>query len=146
MFALSHSHFYFLDETYRKGIEHYRKQMPKARADQVVLVKARNFIYLKNYNKPLQGMAPTECLPSACLLACLLVCLLVCLLACLLACLPTCLPTCLLACLLACLPACLHACLLACLPAYLHACLLELSLELACLLAYPRTPQDSLEC
>ena len=26
-------------------------------------------------NKPLQGMAPTECLPSACLLACLLACL-----------------------------------------------------------------------
>ena len=33
-------------------------------------------------NKPLQGMAPTECLPSACLPACLLTCLPVCLLAC----------------------------------------------------------------
>ena len=30
-------------------------------------------------NKPLQGMAPTECLPSACLPACLLACLLPCL-------------------------------------------------------------------
>ena len=53
--------------------------------------------------KPLQGMAPTECLPSACLLACLLARLLACLLACLLAHLPACL----LSCLLACLPACL---------------------------------------
>ena len=54
-------------------------------------------------NKPLQGMAPTECLPS---------------LAYLLACLLTCLP----ACLLTCLPAYLPACLLAYLPAYLLAC------------------------
>ena len=46
-------------------------------------------------NKPLQGMAPTECLPSACLSACLL--------ACSSACLPFCLPTY--------LPACLPACL-----------------------------------
>ena len=30
-------------------------------------------------NKPLQGMAPTECLPSACQLSCLLACLPACL-------------------------------------------------------------------
>ena len=34
------------------------------------------------FNKPLQGMAPTECLPSACLLSFLLACLLICLPAC----------------------------------------------------------------
>ena len=38
------------------------------------------------FNKPLQGMALTECCPSACLLACMPACLLV-LLACLHACL-----------------------------------------------------------
>ena len=51
-------------------------------------------------NKPLQGMAPTECLLSAFVLDCFLACLpahLLCLpshllLACLLACSPTCLP------------------------------------------------------
>ena len=48
-------------------------------------------------NKPLQGMAPTECLPSACLPACLPAYLLACLPACLLACLPACLLACLLA-------------------------------------------------
>ena len=37
-------------------------------------------------NKPLQGMAPTECLLNACLLTCFLTCLLACFLACLLAC------------------------------------------------------------
>ena len=36
-------------------------------------------------NKPLQGMAPTESTPSACLLTCLHACLPACLLACLLA-------------------------------------------------------------
>ena len=72
------------------------------------------------HNKPLQGMAPTECLPSACLPACLLPCLLAFLLACLPACLPTCLPACLPACLLTYLPACLPSCLLA----WLLACLL----------------------
>ena len=56
-------------------------------------------------NKPLQGMAPTECTQSAYLFPCLL------------ACLPACLPACLLACLPALLP-CLPA-LLPCLPAYL---------------------------
>ncbi len=82
-------------------------------------------------NKPLQGMAPTECLLSAFVLDCFLTCLpahLICLpsrllLACLLACLLTCLLKCLLACLLPCLLACLLpyllACLLACLLAYL---------------------------
>ena len=63
------------------------------------------------YNKPLQGMAPTECLLSACVLPCLTACLH----ACLLAFSPACLPACLLACLLACLPDCLPACLLVCL-------------------------------
>ena len=60
-------------------------------------------------------MAPTKCLPSACLPACLF--------ACLPSCLPACLPACLLACLIACLPLCLQACLRACLHACLHACL-----------------------
>ena len=67
------------------------------------------------------------CMP-VCLLACLLGCLLACLLDWLLACLPTCLP--------ACLPTCLPTCLLACLPSHLP----------ACLLTWPRTPLDSLEC
>ena len=57
--------------------------------------------------KPLQGMAPTECLLN-CLLACLPACLLAFLLACLLACLPACLPASLFASLLACLIACLR--------------------------------------
>merc|ERR1711911_362225 len=88
-----------------------------------------------NYNKPLQGMAPTECLPSAFLLDCFLACLpahllclssrllLACLLACLLPYLLACSLVCSLACLLACLPACLLACLLAYLPACLPVCL-----------------------
>ena len=100
-------------------------------------------------NKPLQGMAPTECLPSACLPACLLACLLTCLLACLLACLLSCLLARLLACLLACLlPACLTACFPACLLTCLLACLLACLLPclLACLLACPKTPLGALEC
>ena len=68
-------------------------------------------------------MAPTACVPSACLLTSLPDCLPPCLL--LLACLPACLPACLHACLLACLIACLLDCLLACLPACLLACLLD---------------------
>ena len=45
-----------------------------------------NFLQLAIiFNKPLLGMAPTECLPSACL-PCLPYCLLACLHACLLAC------------------------------------------------------------
>ena len=46
------------------------------------------------------------------------------------------LSACLHACFLACLPACLLACMLAYLPTYLPACLLP----------YPKTPIDSLEC
>ena len=73
-------------------------------------------LLLSELNKPLQGMALTEYLPSACLHAFLL------------SYLPaSCLPAWLLACLLAYLFACLLACLLTCL--------------LACLLAYPRTPR-----
>ena len=49
-------------------------------------------IHHSQINKPLQGMAPTECPLSACLLSCLLACLLTCLLACLLALLSFCLP------------------------------------------------------
>ena len=75
-------------------------------------------------NKPLQGMAPTECIPSACLPAYLPACLLACLLACLIACLRACLSACLRACLCACLPACLLVCLSACLPACVPTCLL----------------------
>ena len=61
-------------------------------------------------NKPLQGMALTECLPCACLLACLLACLPACLLACLLACLPAChLLVSSIACLLNCPLACLSS-------------------------------------
>ena len=56
-------------------------------------------------------MAPTECLPSACLLACLPFCLLACLFAFLLAYLLAFLLACQLACLLACLLTCLLACL-----------------------------------
>ena len=41
-------------------------------------------VFIKHVNKPLQGMAPTECLQSACMLPFLT------------ACLPTCLPACLL--------------------------------------------------
>ena len=48
-------------------------------------------------NKPLQGMAPTECPQSACLRTCLLACMLACLLACLLPCFLTYLLACLLA-------------------------------------------------
>ena len=59
------------------------------------------------FTKPLQGMAPTECLLSACLLD-----MLDCLLTCLLGCLPACLPVCL----LACLPACLSSLLSSLLP------------------------------
>ena len=77
------------------------------------------FLYL---NKPLQGMALTECLLSACMLPCLPSQLLACLFASLLACLPASLPASLLLCLLACLLHCLLACLL------------------SCLLACPRTP------
>ena len=50
-------------------------------------------------NKPVQGMAPTECPHSACLLAYLLACLLTCLLTYLLACLLACLLVFLLTCL-----------------------------------------------
>ena len=67
-------------------------------------------------------MAPTECVPSACLLTCLPSCLPACLPAWLPACLPACLLAYLLAYLLACLLASLLACLLACLAC--HACLL----------------------
>ena len=69
------------------------------------------------HNKPLQGMAPTGWLLSACLLDCFLAFFTASLLAWLLPCLPACLPACLLACLL--------ACWLACLPAYLLACCLH---------------------
>ena len=31
----------------------------------------KNINILLSFNKPLQGIAPTECLPSGCLLACL---------------------------------------------------------------------------
>ena len=37
-----HELFLFLDEKFNKGIDFYRNKMPRARADQVVLVKARN--------------------------------------------------------------------------------------------------------
>ena len=99
------------------------------------------FLLLRDVsNKPLQGMAPTECLLSAfvldCFLACLLAhllclpsrlllaCLLACLLPYLLACSLVCSLACLLAYLLACWRACWPGCLPACLPACLHACLL----------------------
>ena len=88
---------------------------------------------LKKENKPLQGMAPTKCLPIACLPYCLPSCLPAFLLALrppfLLALRPPFLLAFLLAYLLACLLACLSACLLACL--------------LACLFPQPGTSQDS---
>ena len=37
-----HELFLFIDEKFNKGIEFYRNKMPRARADQIVLVKARN--------------------------------------------------------------------------------------------------------
>ena len=57
-------------------------------------------------NKPLQGMAPTECLISPCVLDCLL------------ACMYAFSPACLLVCIHAFSPACLHAFLPACLETF----------------------------
>ena len=45
--------------------------------------------FLLSINKPLLGMAPTECPLSACLLACMIPCMIPCLLACMPACLHT---------------------------------------------------------
>ena len=56
---------------------HFKPDKPRSSLYEKKLQEHNSILILTlRINKPLQGMAPTECLPSACLLACLIACLL----------------------------------------------------------------------